>query len=340
MGVTVAIAGASGYAGGELIRLLAGHPEVTIGALAAASSAGQPVTALHPQLIGYADRVFVATDPKVLAEADAVFLALPHGTSAAVVAGLPAGLPVIDLGADFRLTDAAVWERYYGGTYAGSWPYGLPELPGQREKLTGTTRIAVPGCHATAVELALAPLLAAGLVEPTDINAVSVTGTSGAGRTSKVEFTSAQVMGDASAYKVGRHQHTAEILQGLGAAAGSPASISFTPVLAPMPRGILATVTARTSAPEAALREVLDAAYAQEPFVHLLAEGSWPHTGATLGSNSCHLQVTVDDSAGRVTVVSALDNLVKGAAGQAIQCLNLALGFDETTGLPVNGIAP
>jgi N-acetyl-gamma-glutamyl-phosphate reductase len=340
MGVTVAIAGASGYAGGELIRLLAGHPEVTLGPLAAASSAGQSVVALHPQLIAYADRTFVATDPKVLAEADVVLLALPHGTSAAVVAELPARLPVIDLGADFRLVEAAVWDKYYGGTYAGSWPYGLPELPGQREQLAGAHRIAVPGCHATAVELALAPLLRAGLVEATDITAVSVTGTSGAGRTNKVEFTSAQIMGDVSAYKVGRHQHSGEILQGLSAAAGSPASISFTPVLAPMPRGILATVTATTTATQAQLRDVLDAAYADEPFVHLLAEGSWPHTGATLGSNSCHLQVTVDDSAGRVTVISALDNLVKGAAGQAIQCLNLALGFDETAGLPVNGIAP
>jgi N-acetyl-gamma-glutamyl-phosphate reductase len=340
MGVTVAIAGASGYAGGELLRLLAGHPEVTVGALAAASSAGQPVTALHPQLIGYADRTFVATDPKVLAEADAVFLALPHGTSAAVVAELPPSVPVIDLGADFRLADAAAWDSYYGGPYAGSWPYGLPELPGQRGQLAGTKRIAVPGCHATAVELALAPLLRAGLADPTDITAVSITGTSGGGRTNKIDFTSAQIMGDVSAYKVGRHQHSGEIIQGLSAAAGAPATISFTPVLAPMPRGILATVTATTTATEAQLRDVLDAAYADEPFVHLLPEGSWPHTAATLGANTCLLQVTVDHSTGRAVVISAIDNLVKGAAGQAIQCLNLALGFDETTGLPINGIAP
>lgn len=340
MGVTVAIAGASGYAGGELVRLLDGHPEVTVGALAAASNAGQPVTSLHPQLVGYADRVFVDTDPAVLAEADALFLALPHGTSAALVAGLPADLPIVDLGADFRLADAVAWEHYYGTPHAGSWPYGLPELPGRREQLQGATRIAAPGCHATAVELALAPLLAARLVEPADITATSITGSSGAGRTANASFTSAQVMGDVAPYKAGRHQHTAEILQGLSAAAGQPVDISFTPVLAPMPRGILATVTARTSATEAELRAALDAVYAAEPFVHLLPEGQLPHTAATLGANTCLLQVVVDDSAGRVIVTSALDNLVKGAAGQAIQCLNLALGFDETAGLPVNGVSP
>lgn len=340
MGITAAIAGASGYAGGELMRLLAGHPEVTVGALAAATSAGQPITALHPHLVGYADRTFVETDPALLAEADVVFLALPHGTSAAVVSALPADLPVIDLGADFRLADAGVWERYYGGTHAGSWPYGLPELPRQREQLAGAPRIAVPGCHATAIQLAVAPLLAAGLVEPTDLGAVSVTGTSGAGRTAKAEFTSAQVMGDATAYKVGRHQHTGEIVQGLSRVAHSPVTVSLTPVLAPMPRGILATVTARTTASEAQLRDALCEAYDSEPFVHLLPAGCWPHTGATQGGNSCHLQVTVDDSAGRVTVLSALDNLVKGAAGQAIQCLNLAVGFEEAAGLSADGIAP
>jgi N-acetyl-gamma-glutamyl-phosphate reductase len=340
MGVTVAIAGASGYAGGELIRLLDAHPEVTLGALAAASNAGQPVTAVHPQLVTYAERTFVDTDVAALAAADVVMLALPHGTSAALVAQLPAGLPVIDLGADFRLADAAAWEQYYGSPHAGTWPYGLPELPGQRAVLAGASRIAVPGCHATAVELAVAPLLAAGLVEARDLTAVSISGSSGAGRTANVAFTSAQVMGDVAPYKVGHHQHTAEILQGLAAAAGTPVDISFTPVLAPMPRGILATVTARTGASEAQLRSALQAAYGDEPFVHLLPEGVMPHTAATLGSNSCHLQVTVDDSAGRVIVTSVLDNLVKGAAGQAVQCLNLALGFDETAGLPVNGVAP
>ncbi len=340
MGTTVAIAGASGYAGGELLRLLAAHPDVVLGPLAAAANAGERVTDVHPHLAGLARRRFVATDPELLAESDAVLLALPHGTSAAIVARLPSDLPIVDLGADFRLDDEAAWTRYYGGTYAGAWPYGLPELPGQRSALSGARRIAVPGCHATAVALALAPLLAAHLVEPTDLAAVSVTGTSGAGRSANVEMTSAQVMGDVSAYKVGRHQHVAEIVQSLGSAAGTAVDLSFTPVLAPMPRGILVTATGRTTATESALRGALDEAYGTEPFVHLLPEGRWPHTGATAGSNSAHVQVTVDRCSGRATVICALDNLVKGAAGQAIQCLNLALGYDEAAGLPVNGIAP
>jgi len=340
LGARVAIAGASGYAGGELIRLLHGHPGVDVVTLAASTNAGQPVTAVHPHLLSYADQLFTDTDPALLAKADVVLLALPHGTSAALVAELPAGLPIIDLGADFRLQDASAWQHYYGGAHAGGWPYGLPELPEQRDRLRGAQRIAAAGCHATAVELTIAPLLAAGLVEPTDITATSISGSSGAGRTSNVAFTSAQVMGDVAPYKIGRHQHTAEIVQGLSAAAGQPVDISFTPVLAPMPRGILATVTARTSATELELRSALGSAYEDEPFVHLLPEGAMPHTGATLGSNACHLQVVVDDSAGRVIVTSALDNLVKGAAGQAIQCLNLALGFPETAGLPVNGVAP
>ncbi|HVV31433.1 MAG TPA: N-acetyl-gamma-glutamyl-phosphate reductase, partial [Mycobacteriales bacterium] len=215
MGVMVAVAGASGYAGGELLRLLAGHPQVQLGPLGANSSAGVRVTDVHPHLVELDDRTFVDTTPGSLAAADVVLLALPHGASAAIAAELPSSLPVIDLGADFRLTDPVLWDRYYGGTYAGSWPYGLPELPGARAALAGARRIAVPGCHATAVELALVPLLAAGLVEPEDLTAVTVTGSSGAGRTTKVEFTSAAVMGDAAAYQVGKHRHTAEIVQAL-----------------------------------------------------------------------------------------------------------------------------
>ncbi|HEX7355988.1 MAG TPA: N-acetyl-gamma-glutamyl-phosphate reductase, partial [Mycobacteriales bacterium] len=324
MGVTVAVAGASGYAGGELLRLVAGHPALELGPLAAGESAGRPVTDLHPQLRSLAGRTFVATDAATLSQADAVLLALPHGHSAAVAAQLPASVPVVDLGADHRLRDAASWERYYGGAHAEPWAYGLPELPGQRARLAGASRIAGAGCHSSAVLLALAPLLAAGLVESTDLAVVSITGTSGAGRGASAAFTSAQVMGDVAAYKVGRHQHSAEILQALGDTCDQPVSISFTPVLAPLPRGILATCTARTTASEGTLRECLDAAYGHEPFVDVLPAGTQPHTGATLGGNGAQLQVTVDDSAGRAVVTCALDNLVKGAAGQAIQCLNLA----------------
>jgi N-acetyl-gamma-glutamyl-phosphate reductase len=338
MGMTAAVAGASGYAGGELVRLLLAHPDLEVGPLAAGTSAGRPVTDLHPQLPALADRTFVATDAATLAEADVVFLALPHGESALLAAQLPAGLPVVDLGADHRLGDAGQWERFYGGTHAGQWPYGLPEL--FRADLAGATRIANPGCYPTAVALALAPLLQAGLVEAQDMVVVAASGTSGAGRAAKANLLGSEVMGDLSAYKVGGHQHTPEIRQTLGRVAGSDVTLSFTPVLAPMPRGILATCTARTTATEDELRAALQAQYADEPFVHVLPAGRWPHTAATAGSNACQLQVTVDVDAGRAVVVSAIDNLVKGAAGQAVQCANLALGLAETAGLTANGVAP
>jgi N-acetyl-gamma-glutamyl-phosphate reductase len=338
MGMRAAVAGASGYAGGELLRLLLAHPDLEVGPVAAGASAGLPVTDLHPQLPSLADRTFAATDAAVLAEADVVFLALPHGESAALAAQLPAGLPVIDLGADHRLGSAADWERFYGTPYAGQWPYGLPEL--FRDDLRGALRIASPGCYPTSVALALAPLLGRGLVEPADVVVVAASGTSGAGRGAKVGLLGSEVMGDLSAYKVGAHQHTPEIRQTLSRVTGREVSLSFTPVLAPMPRGILATCTARTSATETELREALAAQYDGEPFVHVLPAGRWPHTAATVGSNACQLQVTVDEDAGRAVVVSAIDNLGKGAAGQALQCANLALGLPETAGLSGDGIAP
>ncbi len=332
MGITVAVAGASGYAGGELLRLLQRHPDLELGAVTAGSSTGRQVTDVHPQLRSLAGQAFVSTDLGSLARADAVLLALPHGRSGALAAHLPATLPVVDLGADHRLADPAQWARFYEGDYAGTWAYGVPEL--NRAALAGNPRIAGAGCHATAVELALVPLLRRGLVEPADLTAVSVTGTSGAGRTTSSAFTSAQVMGDAAAYKVGRHQHLAEILQTLG----PDATLSFTPVLAPMPRGILATCTARTTATAAQLSAALHEHYDHEPFVDVVDDP--PHTGATLGSNGAQVFATVDASAGRAVVVVALDNLVKGAAGQAIQCLNLALGLDETAGLSADGVWP
>ncbi|GAB1693007.1 N-acetyl-gamma-glutamyl-phosphate reductase [Krasilnikovia sp. M28-CT-15] len=333
MGVRVAVAGASGYAGGELLRLIAGHPEFDLVAASAHTQAGAPVTAVHPQLAGL-DLTLTETDPATLADADLVFLALPHGQSAALAARLPDSVKVVDLGADFRLHDADAWARYYGGPHAGTWTYGLPELPGQRARIAAATRVANTGCYAATITLALAPLIAAGLASPDDVVVVAASGTSGAGRAAKAHLLGSEVMGDLSPYKVGAHQHVPEIKQATGAA-----SLSMTPVLAPMPRGILATVTAVPTG-TADPREALAAAYADEPFVHVLAPGAWPHTAATAGSNSCHLQATVDADSGRIIVVSALDNLGKGAAGQAVQCANLMSGLPETTGLSVYGVAP
>jgi N-acetyl-gamma-glutamyl-phosphate reductase len=316
-----------------LLRLVAGHPQLDLVAATAHTQAGTPVAAVHPQLAGL-DLVLGATDAATLADADLVFLALPHGQSAALAAQLPAGVKVVDLGADFRLRDADAWDRYYGGTHAGTWTYGLPELAGQRAAIAASDRVANTGCYAATIALALAPLIAAGAADPADVVVVASSGTSGAGRSAKVNLLASEVMGDLSPYKVGAHQHVPEIKQATGAT-----SLSMTPVLAPMPRGILATVTARPLG-DADPRAVLRAAYADEPFVHVLPEGAWPHTAATAGSNSCHLQATLDIDSGRIVVVSALDNLGKGAAGQAVQCANLMLGLPETAGLSVFGVAP
>jgi N-acetyl-gamma-glutamyl-phosphate reductase len=339
----VAVAGASGYAGGELLRLLRGHPELDLAVAAAGSAAGSTVTSVHPQLPDLAGSSFVETRPEALAQSDIVFLALPHGESAALARELPDDLPVIDLGADFRLDDAADWQRYYGTEHAGTWTYGLPELPGARERIRRSTRVANPGCYVTAVTLALAPLLAAAVVEPDDVVVVAASGTSGAGRAPKSTLLASEVMGSMSAYKVGgTHQHTPEMAQNLRYATGADVRLSFTPMLAPMSRGILATCSARLSpgTSEADVLDVLGAAYSGEPFVRVLPPGQWPVTGATLGSNTVHLQAAVDGHAGRVTVVAAEDNLVKGAAGQALQNANLVLGFPEAMGLPVDGVAP
>ncbi len=340
----VSIAGASGYAGGELLRLVSAHPQLALGPLAAGNRAGHPVTSTHPQLVELTGTHFVATDADALTQADLVLMALPHGESASLVGGLPVDLPIVDLGADYRLTDGRAWDRYYGGTpHAGVWPYGLPELPTARDALADATRVANPGCYATAVALALAPLLSAGLVEPGDIVVVAASGTSGAGRKASEALQASEVMGAMSPYKVGgAHQHTPEMEQALSVAAGEPVTMLFTPTLAPMSRGILATCTARTSpdVDEGMLRDALHAAYDDEPFVHVLPAGRLPSTAATVGSNCVHLQVAHDPHSGRTTVVAAEDNLVKGAAGQALQNANRILGLPETAGLPRNGVAP
>lgn len=343
MGFNAAVAGASGYAGGELLRLLLAHPEFEIGTLTAGSNAGSSLGAHHPHLLPLADRVLVDTTKDELAGHDVVFLALPHGQSAELAAALPDEVLIVDCGADFRLADASAWERWYGGAHAGTWPYGLPELPGARDRLRTARRIAVPGCYPTVSSLALVPALAAGIVEPRDLVIVAASGTSGAGKSPKPNLLGSEVMGAVSAYNVGGlHRHTPEIEQNLGAVAGEQVTVSFTPTLVPMPRGILATATARIKAGvgTAAVREVYEQAWADEPFLHLLPEGSWPSTAAVLGANTVVAQVAIDERAGRLVVVAAEDNLTKGTAGGAIQCANLALGLPEITGLPVVGVAP
>ena len=346
--VRVAVAGASGYAGGEIVRLLLQHPQVEIGALTASANAGMPLAAVHPHLTPLADRILLDTTPETLAGHDAVFLALPHGHSAALAAALPDDLVVIDCGADFRLTDEAAWAAFYDTPYAGSWPYGLPELlrageTRQRAALEGARRIAVPGCYPTAVSLALAPGLVAGVLEPAGVVVVAASGTSGAGKSLKPHLLSAEVMGAMSPYGVGGvHRHTPEIEANLSACGAGEVVVSFTPTLAPMPRGILATCTAVAApgATAASVREAWAAAYEGEPFVRLLPEGTWPSTANVLGANTAHLQVALDERAGRVIAVAAIDNLTKGTAGAAVQCLNLALGMPETLGLPRAGVAP
>ncbi|MFD7884666.1 N-acetyl-gamma-glutamyl-phosphate reductase [Streptomyces bauhiniae] len=342
MVVRVAVAGASGYAGGELLRLLLGHAGVEVGTLTGHSSAGRRLGELQPQLAPLADRVLAETTAEALAGHDVVFLALPHGQSAAVAEQLGPDVLVIDLGADFRLTDPADWERFYGSPHAGTWPYGLPELPGARAALEGTKRIAVPGCYPTAVSLALFPAYEAGITEPEAV-IVAASGTSGAGKAPKAHLLGSEVMGSMTPYGVGGgHRHTPEMIQNLSAAAGERVSVSFTPTLAPMPRGILATCSAkaRPGVTAETLRAVYEKAYADEPYLRLLPEGQWPATGAVTGSNAVQTQVALDAETGRVIVISAIDNLTKGTAGGAVQSMNLALGLDETTGLSTIGVAP
>jgi N-acetyl-gamma-glutamyl-phosphate reductase len=356
MGARVAVAGGSGYAGGELLRLLAGHPDLELGPVTADSNAGRLVGEVHPHLAGIpslAGRAFDTDQALAGSGCDLVFLALPAGSSPRLAGDLGQGARIVDLGPDFRLADAAAWARHYQGPHAGRWITGLPELPGAREQVKAATRVAVPGCYATAAIVALAPLLAAGLIEPLDIVIVAASGTSGAGRVPKPELLGSEVMGAVSAYQAGgTHRHTPEIEQALAEAAGTApgagsadVTVSFTPVLAPMPRGILATCTARLTpgpgqAATALLRDALAGAYAGEPFICVLPEGRWPTTAAVAGSNGVHLQAAADARTGRATAVAAIDNLGKGAAGQAVQNANLMLGLPETAGLTAYGVAP
>ncbi len=334
----VGIIGASGYSGGELLRYLARHPFFEVDYIAAGSNAGQPITSVHPQLSHLAGESFEPLSLERAGGVDLLFLAMPHGESAKIVAQLDSTVRVVDLGADFRLNEKSAWEKYYGGEHAGSWVYGLPELPSQREKIAQSARVANPGCYATAIILAAAPMVQASAIDSGDITVVAASGTTGAGRSAKTNLLASEIMGSLTSYKfAGTHQHTPEIEQALSSL-GSPSLISFTPILAPMPRGILATVTAKSSLGSSEdVNEIFHDFYRNEPFVHLL-EGSMPKTSAVVGSNNLHISVALDSHTSRWVASVAIDNLGKGAAGQAIQNANLMAGFEESSGLEGVGI--
>lgn len=348
MSYSVAVAGASGYAGAELLRVLAAHQEFDVRTVTAHHSAGKSVANVHPHLHSFRALQFEQTSSTALAGHDIVFLALPHGRSAAVASELADVPLVIDCGADHRLTDSLEWERFYGGAFAPPWTYGLPELVldgggTQRDLIVGAHRIAVPGCNVSAISLGLAPGIREQVVMSDDLVAVLAVGTSGAGKSLKTELLASEISGSAHPYAVGGvHRHTPEIRQNLTAAGGREVSVSFTPVLVPMSRGILATSTARLApgiTPDE-VREAWEDAYSHEPFISVLPPGCFPSTADVLGSNRAHIGLVVDESVGRVVTVTAIDNLVKGTAGAAIQSANIALGLPETMGLPMDGVAP
>jgi N-acetyl-gamma-glutamyl-phosphate reductase len=294
---------------------------------------------VHPHLSSYAEVIF--NDFKVgdFDCCELVFLALPHGESSKVIAQLSDQIKIVDLGADYRLESATSWEKYYGGAHAGTWTYGAPELAGARELIKASSRVANPGCYATAIALGTAP--AAAIADLSDVVVVAASGTTGAGRSARINLIASEVMGSLTSYKFGGvHQHTPEIEESLQRATSAKVKVSFTPILAPMPRGILATITMKLNSvvsPDQA-RAAFERTYSSEPFVKLLPQGQMPRTAAVTGSNMVAIQVGVDQHTNRLIVSVAIDNLVKGAAGQAIQNANLICGFDETLGLTQLGL--
>jgi N-acetyl-gamma-glutamyl-phosphate reductase len=334
-----AVIGASGYAGGELLRLLATHPHLLVTQVSAHSNAGELITSVHPHLTTYQNQKFVAIESLNFSEIEVAFIALPHGQSASVVKNIPSHIKVIDLGADFRLSDAAQWDKYYDGDHAGVWTYGLPEIPGQREKISKSLQVSNPGCYATSIITGLLPAL--DFIDVSDVVIVAASGTTGAGRSAKINLIASEVMGSLTSYKFGGiHQHTPEVEQALSNVSGKDVKISFTPILAPMPRGILSTITARLT--KGISTEQVNALYAKfyeaDYFVDVLPEGQLPKTGSLTGSNKIQMQVAVDGHVQRLVISVALDNLGKGAASQAIQNANLMCGFHEGAGLSTDGL--
>ncbi|HLM65301.1 MAG TPA: N-acetyl-gamma-glutamyl-phosphate reductase [Acidimicrobiales bacterium] len=342
---SVGIIGASGYTGAELLRLCAHHPDLDVRVATGDSQAGARIADLYPSVAGaYGDQVLEPTSAAICDGLDLVFLALPHGASQAMVPELWGRVgKVVDLGADFRLADASLYPTWYGEAHTcpeliADFAYGLPEL--YRDEVRAARAVAAPGCYVTAASLALAPLVRGGLVEPTGIVVDAASGVSGAGKGPKATTAFCAVDEDFTAYSLLTHRHTPEIEQNLSRLAGVPAQVLFTPHLAPMNRGILATCYGRPAAP-VTTDDVLTAvgkAWADEPFV-VVVDGS-PSTKATLGSNTVHVTARADDRTGWVVAIGALDNLTKGASGQAVQCANLMVGLPEATGLPTAGLFP
>ena len=333
-----AVVGASGYAGGELLRLLSNHPKFKLSYIAAGSNAGEPITNLHPQLTNFTGRNFEETEIAKINNSDLVFIALPHGESAKLTNQIDPKVKIVDLGADFRLVDGKKWEKYYGGKHAGSWVYALPELV-DHKLISSANKVANPGCYATAIALSIAPALS--LINAEDIVVVAASGTTGAGRSAKVNLLGSEVMNNLTSYKFGGiHQHTPEIEQILSSISRESVKISFTPVLAPMPRGILATVTAQLTQQSSAeqIREVYQSFYSVSKFVKVLPVGSMPMTSAVLGTNNAQIQIAVDEHVNRLLISAVIDNLGKGAAGQAIQNANLMCDLAEDAGLEILGV--
>lgn len=347
MTYSVAVSGASGYAGGEILRILANHPDIEITTVTAHSNAGQPLIETQPHLRSLQHLTLQETTPEVLSGHDIVFLALPHGQSAQYTDALTDVPLVIDAGADHRLTDPAAWAKFYGGEHPEPWAYGVPELlvdgTKQREHLKSARRIAAPGCNASTVSLSLAPGVAAGVIDATDIVSVLAVGPSGAGKSLKTNLLASEILGSANPYSVGGiHRHIPEIQQALTAAGASEPRISFTPVLVPMARGILATSTApiAAGATDEKIRQAWLDVYGNETFVQLLPAGQFPRVSDVLGANTALMGLAIDREANRVVVVTAVDNLTKGTAGAAIQSMNIALGLPEATALSIDGVAP
>ena len=333
------VIGASGYAGGELLRLLAIHPHLQVVQVSAHSNAGELITSVHPHLTTYQGQKFVNIESINFDQVDVAFIALPHGQSAGVIKNISTHTRIIDLGADFRLNNSAQWSKYYDGEHPGVWTYGLPEIPGQREKISKSLQVSNPGCYATSIIAGLLPALK--VVDVSDVVVVAASGTTGAGRSAKINLIASEVMGSLTSYKFGGvHQHTPEIEQALNEFANEDVKISFTPVLAPMPRGILSTITARLNSKVST--EQVNALYAKfyvdDYFIDVLPIGQMPKTGSLIGSNKVQIQVAVDEHVQRLVISVALDNLGKGAASQAIQNANLMCGFHEGSGLPTDGL--